>query len=300
MSNDRIKFFALLLMSSLTSIAHAETGDPRGYSFFMALGQQRLHYEEKASTLPVKTSVDVTNPLIITGALYAVSDDLLISLDAEATFAADTTTEKWKATSNNFAGTPLTNNILQEDQFKLQQSGTRLLGHYRLQDHWFLITGPAFRSQTFKRFGFQAGVDNATNIMSSQVVEESSSEILWQLGVALESEQLKDSKTHYSARLYTGIPLWREVENTLITSHTFDSTSGQDWVLEGRYSYAVHPKIHVGVWGQYSLSTRGSQKTCIAALGGNSAACGVNQSQAELPKSELRGLGYGIELLWKL
>lgn len=300
MPNTRIRHAALLLLTSLTSLVHAEADDQRGYSFFMALGQQRLHYEEKASILPVKTAADVTNPLLITGALYAISDDLLVSLDAEATFAADTTTEQWKATSNNFAGTPLTSNVLQEDQFKLQQSGTRLLGHYRLQDHWFLITGPAFRSQTFKRFGFQAGVDNATNIMSSQVVEESSSEILWQLGLALESEQLKDSKTHYSARLYTGMPLWREVENTLITNHTFDATSGRDWVFEGRYSYAVHPKIHVGAWAQYSISERGSQKTCIDSPGGNSAACGVNQSQAELPKSELRGLGYGVELLWKL
>jgi hypothetical protein len=300
MPNQRIKFIALLLMTSFTSLAYAEADDQRGYSFFMALGQQRLHYEEKASILPVKTSVDVTNPLIITGALYAISDDLLVSLDAETTFAADTTTEKWKSTSDVFAGTPLTSSVLQEDQFKLQQSGTRLLGHYRLKDHWFVITGPAFHSQTFKRFGFQPGVDNATTIVNSQVIEESSSEILWQLGVALESEQLKDSKTHYSARLYTGIPLWRELDNTLVSSHTFDGTSGQDWTLEGRYSYAVHPKIHVGVWGQYIVSYRDSQKTCIAYAGANSGACGINQAQAELPESRFNGLGYGIELLWKL
>ncbi len=290
-------FFATTCLCAMPVSAEE---DSRGYSFFMALGQQHLNYKEESSILPVKTSVDIDNPLLITGALYAINDKFLVALDAAATFAADTTTEQWEATSSSFGGTPLTSSVLQENQFKLQQTDTRLLLHYRMKDQWFAITGPAFHTSTFKRFAFVPGPDNATNIVDSQVVEESASEILWLAGVALESEQLKNSRTHYSVRVYTAIPLWREVENTLIPTHAFDDTGGQDWALEARYSYAVHPKIHIGAWGQYIVSYRDSQKTCIAYAGANSGACEMNQAQAELPESRFRGLGYGIELLWKL
>lgn len=280
--------------------AHATEAESRGFSFFMALGQQHLNYEETSGILPVETSVDVDNPMLITGALYALDDCWLFSLDATTTFAPDTTTEKWQATTDNFAGTPLTSSELQRNQFKLQQTDTRLLAHYRVHEQWFAITGPAFRTTTFKRFAFRAGPDNATTIIDGQVVDESTSEILWHVGVALESEQVRNSRSHYSLRLYGGVPVWREVENTLLTSHVFDDTNGYDLTLEARYSYAVHPHVHVGLWGQYIVSERDSQKSCTQNTGANSPVCGAGHSQVELPESSLRGLGYGIELLWKL
>lgn len=296
----KFRWIVLPSFALMSAAAFGESEASRGYSFFMAIGQQKLNYSESPSILSVKTEVDATNPLLITGALYALSNNLLFSLDASTTFAADTTTEKWKATSATFGNTPLTNSLLQENQFKLQLTETKLLAHYRIRDHWFVITGPAFRSQTFKRFDFRPGPDNATNIPDNQVVEESASEILWQLGAALESEQLKDAKTHYSVRAYAAKPIWREVDNTLISSYTFDEAGGHDIVLEGRYSYAVHPQIHVGVWGQYLYSERDAQKTCINYSGANSSACGINRAQAELPESELKAISYGVELLWKL
>lgn len=298
MNTQHTRVFLIAALALIATPGFAE--DDRGYSFFMALGQQHVTYKEEPSILPVKTDVSVTNPLIITGALYPVTADLLVSLDAETTFAADTTTEQWKATGAQFAGTALTNSTLQENQFKLQQTGTRLLAHYRLHKKWFVLTGPAFRTQTFKRFSFEPGPDNATTVLENQVVEESSSEILWQLGAALESEQLRDSRVHYGFRFYTAVPLWREVENTLIPGRTFPEKSGQDWTLEGRYSFAVFPNVHVGAWAQYSLSKRDSQKACVPFAGSNNPICGMNQAQAELPKSELRSGAYGLEVLWKL
>ena len=294
------RWIMLVALALLNSVASGEERGDRGYSFFMAIGQQKLNYQETPKILPAKTEVDVTNPLLITGALYALNDSLLFSLDASTTFVADITTEKWKATAATFGNSPLTSSLLQENQFKLQLTETKLLAHYRLHEHWFAITGPAFRSQTFKRFDFQPGPDNATHIPANQVVEESASEILWQLGAALESEQLKNKEAHYSVRAYAAKPLWREIDNTLISSHTFDDTGGYDVAIEGRYSYALDSRMHVGVWGQYLYSERDAQKTCINYSGANSSACGVNRAQAELPESELKGVSYGIELLWKL
>lgn len=172
----------------------------------------------------------------------------------------------------------------------MQQSNTQLLGYYRLYEHGFFITGPAFRSQTFKRYGFSNGPDNATTIPANQVVEESSSEILWQLGVALESEQLRNSKSHYSTRFYTAKPVWREVENTALPDKTFSGNGGYDVTLEGRYSYAVLPVIQLGGWAQYSYSKRNGEIIAI-----NDGA-----HHAELPDSVLTGFAYGLELLWKL
>ena len=96
--------------------------------------------------------------------------------------------------------------------------------------------------------------------------------------------------THYSARLYMGKPIWREVDNTALPNKTFNGTGGYDMTLEGRYSYAVLPNVHLGLWGQYSYSKRDSETTTING--------GANR--AELPESTLAGFAYGLEMLWKL
>ena len=256
----------------------------KGFSYFLGLARQELRYSETGSRYPFKTTASAGSPLLVTGALYAVNDQWLLSLDNETTFYAGRGNETWRATSATFAGQPLTSPVLQTNRFSLSQSHTQLLGHYRVKDQWFVLAGGALRTQSFKRFAFVAGPDDATRLSTNSTVEESASEILFKLGAALESEQVRGQAAHYGLRATLGLPLWRRLTNTESPTLQFDAAKGYDLSLEGRYSWALSRNIHLGSWGQWAVAHRGNQ-----ILGA-----------AEMPKSRLDSLSYGLELLWKL
>ncbi|HET7795172.1 MAG TPA: hypothetical protein VFL64_17445 [Rhizobacter sp.] len=288
---DRLARLAALGLLPLALAAQAQTstpapaaGDDRGFSFFMGMGAQRLTYRETPSILPVESEARVTNPLLITGAVYAVTPDVLFALDAESTFAPRTVTEEWTATASSIGGVPVNNPLLQTNRFSLQETKTKLLGHYRLSGAWFALGGASFQTQSFKRYGFAAGPDNIVALPADRTVEESASEVLLLGGVALESERVRNTGSHYSVRATVGVPVWRRLENTAFPNYSFDGTKGYDLALAGRYSWAVVPNVHVGLWGQWSYAERDSQV----------------QGSVELPKATLSGLAAGIEFLWKL
>ena len=218
----------------------------KGFSYFLGLARQVVRYSETGSLHPFKTEVTAGSPLLVTGALYAVSDKLLLSPDNETTFYAGQGSETWNATSDVFVGQALTSRALQTNRFSPSQSKTRLLGHYRVRDQWFAVAGGALRTQSFKRFSFVAGPDDATNLSKSSTVEESTSEILLNVGAALESEQVRGQANHYSMRAMVGLPLWRRLNNTDNPTLQFDAAKGYDLTLEGRYSWALSRDIHLG------------------------------------------------------
>ncbi len=281
-----------LALAAAAAAANAQThttppqtsAEDRGFSYFMGVGAQRLTYREKPSIVPAESRAQVTNPLLITGAVYAVNADTLLALDSEATFAPGTVTERWMATATTIGGNPVNDPVLQTNRFSLAESSTRLLLHHRLRQQWFVVGGPAFHSQSFKRYGFRAGADNLVSLPADRTVEESVSEVLLHAGLALESERVRNSRHHYSLRATLGVPLWRKLENTAFPNQTFSGTGGYDASLAARYSLAVVPNVHVGLWGQWSHSLRKAQTS------GN----------LEVPKSTLSGVAGGVELLWKL
>ncbi len=257
----------------------------KGFSYFIGIARQDLTYRESVSILPVNSRAKVSNPLLVSGALYEVSQTLLFSLDNETTFAPSTSTERWTATSGTLNGTALTSSLVQTNRFRLSDSTTKLQGYYRLQGPWFVVAGPAFHSQSFRRFGFKAGPDQATDVTSVNTVEETAAEVLWHVGAALESERVRASAQHYSLRASVALPLWRRMESTAQPDTTFSKVAGgYDLSLEGRYSRAVREHVHLGAWTKYAVSHRSSER----------------QGQLELPRSRLDNLSYGIELLWKL
>lgn len=272
-----------LCAATAGALAQAPSED-RGFSYFMGVGVQSLTYREKPSIVPAESRARVTNPLLITGAVYALNADGLLSLDSESTFAPTTVTERWTATTGTINGITLTDPVLQTNRFSLQESTTRLLLHYRVRQQLFAVGGASFHSQSFKRFGFRAGADNVTSLPVDRTVEESISEVLLHVGLALESERVRNSRDHYSLRATVGVPVWRRLENTAFPDQNFSGTGGYDLSLAARYSYALVPNVHVGVWGQVAQALRRAQ------VNGN----------VELPKSTLGSLAGGLELLWKL
>lgn len=261
------------------------SGSDGGFSYFVGLGGQHLRYRETASVVPVKSSATVNSPLIVTGALYVVSPELLFSMDSESTFAPGDTTEQWKATQDVFNGVTLKDRLLQVNGFSLSQNNIQVLGHYRVAGPWFAVAGPSLRTQTFKRYSFEVkNTESGVVAPADHTVEESSSEVVLNVGAALESERVRGQATHYGVRALVGLPVWRRVENTQSPGVKFDGAKGFDLSLEGRYSVELRPAIHLGVWGKWMVVDR---KRSVS-------------GSKEVPDNRLDGLNYGVELLWKL
>lgn len=270
--------------------AHAQTEPARvsfadkGFSYFIGVAQLRSRYREDVRVVPVRSEVTTSSPLLVTGALYAVTPDLLVALDNETTFAPRAATETWRATAPEIAGTLLTSSTVQTDRFRLSDSATRLTAHYRWQEQTFLLAGTSFHSRSFRRYGYAAGPDNVVTIQSGQTTEETAAEVMLNLGVALESEAVRRQPSHYSVRALVGVPLWRRVENTAAPQTRFSGARGYDLSLEARYSRAVLDDGHLGGWLKLSRVQR----------------AGESVGAMELPRSRLDGLAAGVELLWKL
>jgi hypothetical protein len=279
------------LPASAQSPADASVSD-QGYSFVIGVGRIDHRYKELPDSQPVRSQVRTQTPILATGAVYAVSPQLMFSLGSEVTVFPDTATETWTATSSSFGGKTLTNRVLQTNRSSFSHSDTQLIGHYRLAGDGFLLGGPSVRTQSFKRHSFQPGVDQAVSLPTVATVEESSTEVLLHLGAGLESGGVKGRQNHYSLKALVGMPVVRRVENTNYPAARFNGTRGFDLSLEGRYSWAVHAGVHVGVWGRWSASRRGAQSQTVTSSG--------STVSLELPRHEQSLLGYGVELLWKL
>ena len=283
-----------LALATLAAHAQATTEvsvADQGFSYFLGLGVQNIQYRETASLLPVKTSVRTTSPLLVTGGLYVVNRDLMFTLNSESTYFGGNGSETWNATTSVINNVTLTSPLLQTNTASLTHNETQMLAHYRLQDDWFVVGGPTMRNQSFKRSSF----DVPANLIASGVMakptlpttEESVSELMLNVGVALESAQVKGRENHQGLRAIVGIPLVRRLENTNFPGVRFNGTRGYDLSLDGRYSWALHPGVHLGVWGRWTTAVRGSQNY-------------TSDKLYELPRAELNTLGAGVELLWKL
>ncbi len=254
----------------------------KGFSFFMGVGMTSLRYQETSKNMPVKSDVQANNIILNTGALYSLTPEYLFSIDNFSTFYPVNASESWHASSPFTAGgSTFQTGILQQNNFTLSQSDTRLALHKRIANDWFVIAGPSLNSGSFKRNGVVA---KQAGINSTAVVEESFSEVNANIGLGLESEQVLKQDTHYSANLMIGTPVWRRLQNTNSPDKTFTTAKGYDIALTGRYSWAVREFAHIGLWGRLSSSYRDGQSL------GN----------AELPRSRLESASSGLELLWKL
>ncbi len=256
-----------------------------GFSYVMGLGVQSFRYEEKTASLPVDSAGRSSGPLLVTGALYELPGGQMFSLDNETTFYPGRGSETWRSRSDVFNGVTLTNRELQRNAFSLRQSHTQLAGHWPVAPRWYATGGLALRTLSFKRYSFVIGPDAAVAVPANTTVEESMNEVLAIAGAAMESGPLRGQQVHYGLRASVGLPLWRRVENTSQPQALFKGTSGWDMALEGRYSRAVMPNVHLGAWGKWALSRRGVQTRGTA---------------LELPASRMVSLAAGVELLWKL
>jgi hypothetical protein len=283
LAGSAVLLLACAAAQAQTPAAASESADDRGFSYFLGLGRQTVTYQEHVSMWPIRSKAEVSSPMLVTGALYSVSPNVLMTFDGESTFAPGKSTERWTTSAAVIGNTPITDPLLQTNQFSLQETHTKLLLHYRLHSQLFALAGPSFRTNTFTRSGFVAGTDGATDVSHGTVVE-TASEAMLHVGFALDSERVRGARSHYGLRLAAATPVWRRLENTSQPGVTFTGTRGYDLSLAGRYSWSVYPNVQVGGWAQYTFSERARQ----------------SKGLVELPRNELSSLAYGLELLWKL
>ncbi len=276
------------LLAQAQSLPEFKPSTDRGFSYFLGLAQQTAAYSERPSAdllqLKAITSNKTKSAMLVSGALYAFNDDLLVSLDNHSTFAPAISTERWREVDGP---------LLQTNRYSFSQSNTRALAYLRRYQDVFLTGGVNFRSQSFKRFDFHA-LDTRVDTSQNVPTEESTSELVGEVGLAFEGERVKRSATHYGLRLSVGTPLWRQVTNTSYPGLTFNDRRGWDANVELRYSWALNDIAHLGLWGHYTFSVRQSQRQGYVDANSGQA------RSAELPDSHLRTTALGLELLWKL
>ncbi len=282
-----------VLLSLCTQAAQAQTPtsapppDERGYSYFLGIAQQSVTYREDSRSQPVKSEARSRSPLLITGALFALAPDTLLSVHSENTFFPGRSNERWTATGTSLGGVPLTDPLVQSNGFSLSQSTTQLAAHQRVRKDLFGTAGFNFHTQSFKRYSFVAGPDNAVTIPTGTTVEESTSELLLNLGVELESESVRSASRHYSLRASVGVPLWRRTMNTEAPDVRFSGAKGYDLEFEGRYSWAVLHSLQVGVWSKYAIARRSAESQTLAG------------HAYELPSNRTTTTALGMDVLWK-
>jgi hypothetical protein len=276
---------ALILAAAAAMSAGQAAAAEGGFSYLMGMGWQDFRYEEKGSTLPFRSVGRSGGPVLVTGGLYELDNGHQFSLDSENTFYPGRGSEHWRSTSAVFGGVTLSTPELQTNGFSLRQSHTQFTGHWKLPERWYASGGVALRTQSFKRYSFVVGPDKAVNVPVGTTIEESTSEVLGSIGLAYESGALRGKDVHYGLRASLATPIWRRVENTSQPQALFTGTRGWDWALEGRYSRAVIPHVHLGVWGKWQTSMRSAQ---------------TQGNTLELPASTLNSWAGGLELLWKL
>lgn len=134
------KIYWLGLLPSLV-MAH-ESEKNYGYSYF-TFGLENVTYQEHYSNL--SSDVTIMNPVLNSGGLYYINDTFDFSIDALASFSPLSDTESWQ---NNGV-------LSQTNQLEYLKTATNIQLHYKLDEAWRVIGGPALTYQTYTRYGMK-------------------------------------------------------------------------------------------------------------------------------------------------
>jgi len=252
-----------------------------GYSYF-TVGAENVTYEEKirVGSNTIKSKADVTSTVINSGGIYTINEMFDFSIDALATFSPSDAEESW-----NLGGAPA-----QKNKFEYSRASTNVQLHYKYTPEFRLLAGPAFSYQAYKRYSFEA-LDSRVDVPEG-VVEENSTDIFLDLGMAYESAPVKNTPWRYSLKALVGYPLWSEAKNTQYEGVTF-SPSGYRYSLSGNISFEVVTGVHLGVYASYRYDQRDED-------GPENFTADGTTSAVYLPEAATTNLTIGAQAIWKL
>ncbi len=281
------KFIWLTLVPTL-AYTQTESAPQYGYSYF-TLGLENIIYQESGDA---SSHVNLLNPILNTGGLYAINDQWDFSIDALATFSPQNGEEEWTWKGD----------VIQRNQVEYLRTATNVYLHYKLQENWRIIGGSSLTYQTFTRYGIESGSHNEHFYGTW---EENSTDIFVDLGVAYDSGTLYgESPWKLSGKAMLGVPLWSKTENT-----QFDALAFNDFAvranLEGTLSYRVTDGVSLGWYAMFGYEKRfqpDSQTltttTCNTMVDGQCTNYETKMVSATLPEAETYHFSTGLQAFW--
>lgn len=249
-----------------------------GYSYF-TVGMENITYEESFTN--ISSSVDVSSMVINTGGIYVINDKFDFSIDALATFSPDASEENWN----------LSGSALQKNKFEYTRASTNVQLHYKYTPEFRFLAGPSFSYQTYKRYSFEA-LDPRVEVIDG-VVEENTTDLFFDVGVAYESAAVANVPWRYSLKALVGYPVWSEAKNTNYDGVKF-SPSGYRYSLSGNISFEVLTGVHLGLYAAYHFDQRDED-------GGKHffGSDGVTR-EVSLPEAKTTNATLGAQVIWNL
>lgn len=291
--DDGIKMKRLYWLGLLPSLVMAHEGEKNyGYSYF-TFGLENVTYQEHYSNL--SSDVTIMNPVLNSGGLYYINDTFDFSIDALASFSPLSDTESWQ---NNGV-------LSQTNQLEYLKTATNIQLHYKLDEAWRVIGGPALTYQTYTRYGMK-NHNGFVNKAFYGTWDETSTDIFVDLGVAYDNGTLfNDNKWKISGRAVFGLPIYSVTKNT-----QFEDTSFTDFgfrtTIEGTVSYEIMKGLHLGWYAMLGYEKRFEtdrqavqSETCKTMVEGVCTERETKSGFATLPEADIYTFSTGLQALWR-
>jgi len=282
----------LLVLSAalISSLFAANNGNYDGYSYF-AVGVENFKYTEKfiylfksnykgdngriyikGESVAVKSKLNVTSPVYLSGSLIRFNDNWDLSMDFVSTLKPNTAKEDWFDRGDN--------SIIMTNYATIMSNSMKFLMHYKITNNHRLTFGLNYILNTFKRF-------NDPDVSTTHLVEETTSTLVADIGYWFESNSAAKNGLRIKYELTAGFPIYENVENTAAPELEFNKAKGFNLDTSAYVGYTVYKGIELGIFGSYSYMYRdGDEKT-------------YKNQKVIWPTNITQALRGGLQVTWK-
>ena len=283
----------ILIISIAAACAFAGNVKDRnfdGYSYF-AVGIEHFEYNEKLiytfknayvgengktyaanSNVAVKSKLNVTNPVYLSGGLIRLNKKWDLSMDFSSTLKPNETKEDWLDRGDD--------STILSNYATIMSNSMKFLLHYKLTNVHRLTFGFSYILNTFKRY-------NDPEKSTTQLVEETTSTLVLNLGYWFESNTAAKDGLRIKFNVEGGLPVYENVTNTAAPSLTFDNTTGFNFSTGMSVGYTLFRGLEMGIFTDYSYMYRDGETK------------NVNGSKVIWPTNITQDIQGGLQVTWK-
>ena len=266
-----------------------------GYNYF-AVGIEHFKYTEKfiytfngvytapsgktylkGEQVAVKSKIDVTNPVYISGGLIRFSDKWDLSMDLASTLKPNVTQEEWLDRGND--------SVIVNNYATIMSNSLKFLLHYKLTNQHRLTAGVSYILNIFKRF-------NDPDAGTTTLVEETSTSAILNIGYWFESNTAALDGFRIKYEITAGLPVYQNVTNTAAPDLKYDNTAGFNFDTSLYVGYKVYKGLEIGLFGSYYYMYRDGETKTITDSDGKS-------QDVIWPTNITQNLKTGLQVTWK-
>ena len=255
-----ISLSAVLVLSLSATTIDCKDRNFDGYSYF-AFGMEHFKYSEKfiytfnnyykspsgkeyfkGNSVAVKSKLDVTNPVYLSGSLIKMNDKWDLSMDFISTLKPNIAKEKWLDRGDD-------STIVTNDATVMSNSMKFLLQYKITNSHRFTF-GLGYNLNIFKRF---------SDADSTKLVEETAASASLRLGYWFESNTAAKDGLRIKYQINGGIPIYESVTNTAASDLEYHHAKGFDLDTDFYIGYPLMKGLEIGAFTNYTYSYREGQ-----------------------------------------